>query len=247
MYSSFEYQLRYLRYYCTAANGKGHGVHSPFVFDFIENVLNDDRVFYAFPAIEKLRQRILSAPGAAGQNASILQPIRQDQFLFRMINYYGPLHVLETNTSAGITTAYLSMANPSAHITTLEKNTMLAATAAEHFRELHLSNISQLTGDMKTGLESWLSSNNQVDIVLLNGFLYEAPGTMVDYFNRLLEKAHDETIFIIPQIHRSAAMEQGWATITGNNRVSLSIDLFFAGLVFFRKEHKVKQHVSIRF
>ncbi|NCT95453.1 MAG: SAM-dependent methyltransferase [Chitinophagaceae bacterium] len=247
MYSSFQYQLRYLRYYCTAANGKGHGVHSPFVFDFIENVLNDERVFYAFPAIEKIRQRILSGLATTVHNTSILQPVREDQLLFRMINYYGPVHILETSTSLGITTAYLATANPSAHITTLQKDTMLAVTATAHFRELHIGNISQLTGDIQTGLESWLSSNNQVDIVLLNGFLYEAAGTVVDCFNRLLEKAHDETIFIIPQIHRSAAMEQDWAAITGNNRVSLSIDLFFAGLVFFRKEHKVKQHVSIRF
>ena len=35
MYSSFQLALKYLRYWFTASNGKGHGVHSPFVFEFI--------------------------------------------------------------------------------------------------------------------------------------------------------------------------------------------------------------------
>ena len=33
--------LNYLKYYFTASNGKGHGVHSPFVYSFIRSVLNN--------------------------------------------------------------------------------------------------------------------------------------------------------------------------------------------------------------
>lgn len=32
---------KYFNYYFKAANGKGHGVHSPFVFSFIQDVLNN--------------------------------------------------------------------------------------------------------------------------------------------------------------------------------------------------------------
>ena len=42
-------------------------------------------------------------------------------------------------------------------------------------------------------------------------------------------------------------MEQAWAIIKDDPAVTLSIDLFFIGLVFFRKENKVKQHFTIRF
>jgi hypothetical protein len=33
--------FNYFKYYFTAANGKGHGVHSPFVYSFIRSVLNN--------------------------------------------------------------------------------------------------------------------------------------------------------------------------------------------------------------
>ncbi len=33
--------FNYFKYYINAANGKGHGVHSPFVFNFIGSILNN--------------------------------------------------------------------------------------------------------------------------------------------------------------------------------------------------------------
>ena len=58
MYSSVRLARKYLHYYFTAANGKGHGVHSPFVFDFITSVLNDRGPYPAWAAIEELRHRL---------------------------------------------------------------------------------------------------------------------------------------------------------------------------------------------
>ena len=43
MYSTFKLAQKYFHYYFTASNGKGHGIHSPFVFDFIKNVLRDKK------------------------------------------------------------------------------------------------------------------------------------------------------------------------------------------------------------
>ena len=58
MYSPFQLGIRYIKYYLSASNGKGHGVHSPFVFSFITKVLNDERHFYAYETIEQLRQAL---------------------------------------------------------------------------------------------------------------------------------------------------------------------------------------------
>jgi predicted O-methyltransferase YrrM len=58
MYSPVRLARKYLHYYFTAANGKGHGIHSPFVFDFVTSVLNDRGPYPAWAAIEALRQRL---------------------------------------------------------------------------------------------------------------------------------------------------------------------------------------------
>jgi predicted O-methyltransferase YrrM len=59
MYSPVRLAWKYLYYYFTASNGKGHGIHSPFVFDFVLNVLNDRGPYPAWTAIEELRGRLL--------------------------------------------------------------------------------------------------------------------------------------------------------------------------------------------
>lgn len=59
MYSPVRLTWKYLHYYFTAANGKGHGIHSPFVFDFVTRVLNDRGPYPAWAAIEELRGRLL--------------------------------------------------------------------------------------------------------------------------------------------------------------------------------------------
>ena len=59
MYNRFQLAKKFLHYYLTASNGKGHGIHSPFVFDFITNVLNDKKNYECYYSIEKLRKELL--------------------------------------------------------------------------------------------------------------------------------------------------------------------------------------------
>ena len=60
MYSKLQLLLKYLQYYFTASNGKGHGMHSPFVFEFITKILNDKTVYPAYVKAEALRIQLLN-------------------------------------------------------------------------------------------------------------------------------------------------------------------------------------------
>jgi hypothetical protein len=42
-------------------------------------------------------------------------------------------------------------------------------------------------------------------------------------------------------------MEEAWKLIQQDDSVTLTIDLFFIGLVFLSPDFKVKQHFTIRF
>jgi hypothetical protein len=42
-------------------------------------------------------------------------------------------------------------------------------------------------------------------------------------------------------------MEKAWQEIKSHPTVQYSIDIFFLGFVFFKKEFKEKQHFTIRF
>lgn len=265
MYGPLTLAFKYLRYLFTAANGKGHGVHSPFVFEFITRVLNDNRRFYVFDGIEKIRMQLLSNHNSitiqdfgAGLRVaktntrkisdvakSSLKPSKYSQLLFRMIDYYGPEQIIELGTSLGITTAYLASANTAAKVTTFEGSKAIAQIARQNHGSLGLANISLLEGNFDEQLPQWIVNNKRLDFAFIDGnHLYKPT---VAYFEALLDIVEDHSILVFDDIHWSKGMEEAWAQISGHPRVTLSIDLFFIGIVFFRKEFAQKQQVSIRF
>ncbi|HEX6168516.1 MAG TPA: SAM-dependent methyltransferase, partial [Chitinophagaceae bacterium] len=60
MYSPLQLAVKYFRHWITASNGKGHGMHSPFVFEFITKVLNDKTNYPEYERVEALRDQLLN-------------------------------------------------------------------------------------------------------------------------------------------------------------------------------------------
>lgn len=67
----------------------------------------------------------------------------------------------------------------------------------------------------------------------------------LNYFERLLPTAHNNSVFVFDDIHWSAGMEAAWEEIKAHPQVTVSIDTYYLGLIFFRKE-QAKQHFKIR-
>jgi predicted O-methyltransferase YrrM len=265
MYSPFIAAIKFIKYYLKASNGKGHGAHSPFVFDFITNVLNDDRAFYAFKNIEKVRTKLLqnntvlqvddfgagSKIGLTKERtikeiaSSSLKPKKYAQLLFKIVNYYQPQTILELGTSLGVTTAYLASANANALVTTMEGSSQVSNIATTNFTILELKNITQIQGNFDNTLPETVSKLTKIDLAFLDGNHRYQP--TLNYFQTILPKVTNESIIILDDIHWSKEMEQAWNEIKNHPSVTLSIDLFFIGMVFFKQEFKGKQHFTIRF
>ena len=265
MYSSFQLAYKYLHYYLTASNGKGHGIHSPFVFDFIKKVLNDKETYPTYSRVEELREKLLldntvlnvedfgagSSVSKSNQRtiASIAKnaakPKKFGQLLFRMVQFYKPEQILELGTSLGITTSYLASGNPNADVFTLEGSKEIAETATKNFQLLGLNNIGVITGNFDETLEPAIKQLSTIDFTFIDGNHRYKP--TINYFNQILRKRHNNSVLIFDDIHWSKEMEQAWEEIKLHPAVTCTIDLFFIGLVFFRSEIKEKQHFKIRF
>jgi len=68
----------------------------------------------------------------------------------------------------------------------------------------------------------------------------------VSDFTNCLKYIHNNSVFVISNIHKSEEMEKAWNQIIKHEDVKVSVDLFFTGLIFFRKE-QVKENFIIRF
>lgn len=265
MYSPIKLASKYLSYYLSAFNSKGHGVHSPFVFDFITNVLNDSRTFYAYQELEQLRQELLldkrlltiedfgagSVVYKSNQRKvsdiarSSLKPKKFGQLMFRMVDYYKANNIIELGTSLGITTGYLASGNLKSNVYSFEGAKQVAAVANQNFEKLSLKNIQIIEGNFDNTLQPILNTIQTIDFAFVDGNHRREP--TIQYFEQLLTKGTEHSVFIFDDIHWSTGMEEAWKYIQRHNAVTLTIDLFFIGLVFFRKEQKVVQHFKIRF
>jgi hypothetical protein len=63
----------------------------------------------------------------------------------------------------------------------------------------------------------------------------------------VLPLLHPQSILIINNIHSSQKIQAQWLQLQANSDITLTINLFEIGLVFFRPENKIAQHFSIRF
>jgi predicted O-methyltransferase YrrM len=259
-----EAALRYLRHRIRVRSK--FGLHSPFVYLVYSRILNDDTLYPEFRSIEKLRARLLKDPGyikMSDQGAGAgdipwchrLVPVKKviknscvkpvyGRFLFRLARYFKPAVMVELGTSLGMSTAYLATGNPQGQITTLEGCQETAAAARKNFEHLGLSNIHQLTGSFNEGLPSLLDKLGKVDLFFIDGNHRKTPS--LEYFNQCLQHINDDSVLVIDDIHWSAGMEEAWKEIQDHPSVTLTIDLFRMGLVFF-KEGLSKENFILHF
>jgi predicted O-methyltransferase YrrM len=247
-----------------SANTK-YQIHSPFVSQWVSEVLEDNRHYYAFDTLNKLREnlkadeRIIEVTdfGAGSQTLQQRQrKVRQiantsvrshhwAAFLFRQILFSKPRYMLEIGTSLGLTTLYQHFAAPDALFHTIEGCPNIAAIAKQNIQAStpKAANIHTHIGNFDTVLPRLLEEIPHLDYVLIDGNHREEP--TLRYFEWCLPKVQNDTVFIFDDIHWSDGMEKAWKAIQEHSSVRLSIDAYFFGLVFFRKEQKEKEHFRL--
>lgn len=223
MFTLLQRLLKYSKYWLTAANGKGHGIHSPFVFKFVIDILNDDRFFYAFGTIESI------------VNAD-LNNKKFNRLLFKMVNYYQSRNILLVDETIGITTSYVALANTDAAVYSYFSEVRSFNKAKEITNQFNIQNC-QFTNEV-------LDVKQQFDLVYINAL---NKAQLSDALVLVLPKLHTQSILIIKNIYSSQQLESEWSQLQTNSAVTLTINLFQIGLVFFRPENKMAQHFTIRF
>ena len=265
------YRVReFSRYYASAKTA--YQLHSPFVFDLVNAILEDDRYFYAFRDIEKVRQTMLNsdteieitdfgagsdgvighAPGVRARTftAPLKQIARkagsspaQCQRLFRLAQHLQPKTMLELGSSVGIGSMYLAAGARNARFLTLEGSDRCADVAALNLNILGLQNTTVIKGAFENSLRPSLERLQKVDLAFFDGNHRRDP--TLRYFEMSLDYAHEGTCFAFDDIYWSEGMTEAWQVIKQHPRVTLTIDFFDIALAFFSPDFKEKQHFQV--
>lgn len=248
-----------------------HGVHSPFVFDLVTKCFYDTTKYPEYETLKSYRKSLLENKNSidvtdfgAGsrvfksntreiskiaQNAGITS--KNAELLFRIVRYFQPKSILEIGTSLGLATSALSLGNKNAEIITLEgcPNTMKAAKKMFQVSSFKLPNnaVEFVNTEFNLYFENLkpetLNLKPQIfDLIYFDG--NHSKKATLDYFEALLPTICNDSIWIFDDIHWSADMEEAWEIIKNHPKVTVTIDTFQWGIVFFRTE-QMKEHFII--
>lgn len=241
-----------------------HGVHSPFVYKLIDEVIYDFKDKPEYHNIENLRKKLLrddrtititdlGAGSLVNNNKqkkvkqlakNALKSKKLAQLLFRLAKEFKPKILVELGTCLGITSAYFSKAIPSEKVITMEGCPQTAAVAKENLNLLGLKNAEVRVGNFDINFPLFIQSQEKIDLVFIDG--NHRKQATLDYFELCLPKIHQNSVLIFDDIYWSKGMKEAWVEIKNHPKVTLTIDLFWIGLVFFKTD-RVKEHFKIKF
>jgi len=253
---------KFLKYQFIAKNAQG--IHSPFVLKLFNEVIAAKKYYYAFDEIEDLRKKLFQnhekiqvtdlGAGSKVNNASkrkissiakiALNDKKAGQMLFRLVEFIQPKNIIELGTSLGINTLYLATPLKNNQIFTFEGCPNTLAIAKNHFKHFKANNIETIEGDINHTLSETLQKIDKVDMVIFDA--NHQKSATIKYFEQCLAKAHENSVFIFDDIYWSAGMMAAWEQIKAHQKVTMSIDLFDLGIVFFSK-NQTKQHFILKF
>ncbi|MDT0552323.1 O-methyltransferase [Urechidicola vernalis] len=239
-----------------------HGVHSPFVFDLTTKCFYTKTTSHIKDKISIYRKeldsntciisvtdfgkgsRVFKSNKRAVNKIAKVAGIskKRSELLIRFTEYFKPKNILEIGTSLGIGTASLALGKNNANIISLEGCPSTANVAIQQLKKHNFHNVEVKIGDFKNTLKDTLNQKN-FDLIYFDGNHQKEPTIL--YFEECLGNVHNESVFIFDDIHWSEEMQEAWEYIKNHPKVTVTIDSYFWGFVFFRKE-QVKEHFVIR-
>ena len=245
------------------AKRNGHGIHSPFAYKLCEEVFYNKDSFYDFTLLNAIRTSLLTneteleiedfgAGSKAFKNTKrkikniALKGIstkEQSELLYKLMNFLNCRNVLELGTSLGLNTLYMAKVNKENSIISIEGSKQLFEFAGDLAKKNKIINIQFIHSVFKDALPKTLATVPQLDLLYVDGnHTYAAT---LDYFSQALEKKHKDSVFIFDDIYWSEEMTKAWEEIKKHPDVTLCIDTFYFGMVFFKEE--MKEKVDLRF
>ena len=196
-----------------------YSIHSPFVYDFMRKVLNDSGSNRDYDTIYRIG-RLLDKRKYINYNLR-----KQSRLLYRMIRYFEPDSAVSFGSLTALNTAALALGHLQTKVYLEESEDFLETLNSmgivnvrliqpeefdsEHFRKLN-------TGFVFFGRDSFEDDT-------------------WDYLADCMNYKTVDSVFVFEGIHHNRDMEDAWEEIKANEDVSVTIDLYCIGMVFFRE------------
>ncbi len=230
-----------------------HGIHSPFVFDLVTKCFYAKTADPEYDELKSYRNALLQNKNSIevtdfGAGSKIFKSNfrqisqiattagiseKRAELLYRITRYFQPETILEIGTSLGLATSAICLGNKNANVFSLEGCAQTANIAKESLPKFGITNADIIVTEFKDYLQAVGVSDRKFDLIYFDGNHQEE--ATLQYFDLLLSTVNENTVWIFDDIHWSAGMSSAWRKIKKNPQITVTIDTFQWGFVFFRK------------
>lgn len=247
--------LEYIKYRLNAKYL--HGVHSPFVYDFMKNAMginikeqHQKEILQCISNVNSNKKEIIVQDyGAKSKKLKGKRSVREifktsssygknALLLYRISNYFKPKRILELGTSIGIGSLHLHLGCPSAHITSVEGCQETFNLAKQNLKSTNIELMNSTFYDYIKSL-----NEESFDLIFIDG---HHDGEALKYYLKLLSNyIHNDTIIVLDDIRWSKSMFDAWNKIKLEKKYHLSIDFFRMGILMKRPQQE-KEHFILK-
>ncbi|MFP4060474.1 MAG: O-methyltransferase [Bacteroidales bacterium] len=242
----------YLRYLVKAKHVNGHGLHSPFMYQYVIDAVYPGKDNTDVTVINKVKNKLKKdsrkintvnpGAGSALRKKSLRSikslaggiglPCKYGRLIGRTAAYFNVSRIVELGTGTGLSGLFLSLYNPGAKIITIEANNSLADLAEYNFKQADVHNIQVINDTFDSVFPGILNNIDNNFMVFIDG--NHTIDATIRYAEMVMGKAGDNTVLVIDDIYWSEEMMEAWHTIKTWPDVKVTVDFFRMGMVFFR-------------
>ncbi|MCX8079998.1 MAG: class I SAM-dependent methyltransferase [Bacteroidia bacterium] len=240
--------IKYLEHFIHS-HKRGHGIHSEFLYRFLEGAVYQKADFYHLNKMLKVRDELRANTeilnvedfGAGSKTlgkmsqrkvkevyAASCSPHWKSGLYFKMLNYLKCKNILELGTNLGINALALSGLGDDVRVDTVDAAGAYCEFARNLLNKYGAGNVRVFHETFDDFLEK--QPLEEYDAVIIDGNHKKEP--FLKYSSLLLNKCRNLKILIADDIYWSRGMYKGWTELINQiNGPNLFLDAFHFGLI----------------
>jgi len=237
--------IRRIIYLKKARHRRGHGIHSPFLFHLITDVVENRKrlpEYLIFKELKNSAQSLLATFSEPSLAAIYLQhhlapsnphrlyrkaelPLRYGKVVFRLLREFKPASVVHYGPTFGPNLGLMAMADPNGLVNQFISDPSYELISRKLLKDRSISNICFFNEKSVPPVHP--------DFIVIN-YPCDAAAS-----HRIVQKSlhlhGEDDVLIVRGIHESKDMEAIWQEMIASESVRVSLDLFEIGIALFRK------------
>lgn len=220
---------------------KGYGVHSPFAYNFIRNVLREKYPYYAYSELKEQRKRakVLSVKKSGQQR---LISYSNAKMIFRIARYFNPDIILQIGTTHGVASSALLKATDSANIILFlgENNhdDVVYHEITKQYADRILTKQS-----LSEAIRCYRSEQKKCGLILVNHIEFKE---LNDTLQVVMQTLQEGGLVIIRNLSTSPIIRQLWKTCCAEKPCGMSFTNYQTGIIVGYR-YLPKQHFNLWF